>query len=68
MIFHLARIIHESRLPQMQGVAYPGQAGSLRLRLEAKMNWSQIRQGRMVLKGTEFPLLQPQSKDYRHFL
>jgi hypothetical protein len=23
------------------------------------MNWPQIRQGRMLLKGTQFPLLQP---------
>jgi hypothetical protein len=30
-----------------------------RLRFEAKMNLPQIRQRRMLLKGTSFPLLQP---------
>jgi hypothetical protein len=72
----LARITHEPRLPQMQGAVLSRAGGiasledrslTARLRLEAKMNWPQIRQGRMVLKGTQFPILQPQSKCYRHF-
>jgi hypothetical protein len=42
----------------MQGAALSKDRSlTARLRLEAKMNLPQVRQGRMVLKGTQFPLL-----------